>query len=425
MPLVGCTSIEPFEVCSIRPPTENYSLTFRLTRNCGWNRCKFCPVYKLGARFSRRSIDEVKGDIDRARRIDDLLADLGVDSPSRRHDLYGKVGALIEKLGAGKGNREAHATPGDNDDDERMAWFASWFKEKPSLEDSIYHVLTWRLYGGGTAFLGDADSLLLRPDFFSDVMGYVRERFPAIGRFTVYGRTRSAVRKPFDDLRAFARAGLHRIHFGIESGSDRVLTFMSKGETAGDHVEGCRKAREAGISPSVYVMPGLGGTAWSEEHAYETARVITEAKPDYVRLRTLEIFPGTPLAEAVAAGGFTEATEEQVVREIRIIVAHADGPMTLVSDSASNLLDVGGRLPQDREKTLSVIDGYLAMSGREKLEFSLLSRLQSFLGQYGNLSPDIARIVAPYLGEDSINTSRMSEELLHGTIRLIRSKLMP
>ena len=27
------STIEPFEVCSIRPPTEDYSLTFRLTRN--------------------------------------------------------------------------------------------------------------------------------------------------------------------------------------------------------------------------------------------------------------------------------------------------------------------------------------------------------------------------------------------------------
>lgn len=62
--------IEPFEICSIRPPTENYSLTFRLTRNCGWNRCMFCPVYKMGARFSRRGMDEAKRDVDNAKRID-------------------------------------------------------------------------------------------------------------------------------------------------------------------------------------------------------------------------------------------------------------------------------------------------------------------------------------------------------------------
>lgn len=61
---------EPFEICSIRPPTENFSLTFRLTRNCYWNRCWFCPVYKWGKRFSKRSFEELKEDVKKARRID-------------------------------------------------------------------------------------------------------------------------------------------------------------------------------------------------------------------------------------------------------------------------------------------------------------------------------------------------------------------
>jgi hypothetical protein len=65
MSFINLSTVEPFEICSIRPPTENDSLTFRLTRNCGWNRCLFCPVYKYGARFSRRSMEEVKKDIQR------------------------------------------------------------------------------------------------------------------------------------------------------------------------------------------------------------------------------------------------------------------------------------------------------------------------------------------------------------------------
>jgi hypothetical protein len=416
--------LEPFEVCSIRPPTENFSLTFRLTRNCGWNRCTFCPVYKSGVKFSRRSIDEVKRDIDRARRIDDFLADLGVDNPLGRHDLYNRVADLLREWGAEEEGTIRPNRP-ETDEDERLAWFASWFKDKPSLEDSIFNVLTWRVHGGETAFLGDADGLMLSADFFSETMAYARQRFPSIHRFTIYGRTGSAVKKTAGDLGAFARAGLHRIHFGIESGSDAVLAFVRKGETAEDHVEACRTTRAAGISPSVYVMPGLGGAARSEVHAAETAHVLTEAEPDYVRLRTLEIFPGTPLAEAAAAGEFAEATEEQVVKEIRTIVANTAGSMTVMSDSASNLLDVSGRLPDDRGRMLAVVDGYLALSGREKLEFSLLSRLQSFLGQYGNLSADITRTLAPYFGKGGIDTSRMPDELIRDTIRLIRSKLMP
>src|SRR5512139_2057733 len=47
----------------IRPPSEAQSLLLRVTRNCSWNRCEFCHIYK-GRRFSLRSVEEVKKDID-------------------------------------------------------------------------------------------------------------------------------------------------------------------------------------------------------------------------------------------------------------------------------------------------------------------------------------------------------------------------
>ncbi len=52
-----------FEQGVIRPPSEAGSLLVRVTRNCPWNRCLFCPAYK-GTSFSRRSVAEIKEDID-------------------------------------------------------------------------------------------------------------------------------------------------------------------------------------------------------------------------------------------------------------------------------------------------------------------------------------------------------------------------
>ena len=96
-----------------------------------------------------------------------------------------------------------------------------------------------------------------------------------------------------------------------------------------------------------------------------------------------------------------------------------------MSDSASNLLNVSGRLPHDRRNMLSVIDSYLSLSDREKLSFSLSSRLQSFMGQYGGVTPDILSALRPYLTDEGIATERMPEEEIGKVIRLIRSKLMP
>jgi len=307
-----------------------------------------------------------------------------------------------------------------------MEWFLRWFKDKPSLEDSVYHVLQWRMGGGSTCFLGDADSMILDPAFLGGAIEYITIHFPALTRFTVYGRTKTvAKRRSVKDLAAYAKAGLHRVHFGLESGSDAVLELVRKGVTAAEHVEACRRVRDAGMSPSAYVMPGLGGAALSERHAGETAATLTKCRPDFIRLRTLEIFPHTGLDDMEKRGEFTQATEEQVAREIRILVEEIDCEAEILSDSASNLLEVHGRLPGDRAAMLRVIDAYLDLTPREKLEHSLEARLGHFLGQYGGPSDDVVEILRPMLSGDNLVFSRASDDDLAAAISLIRSKLMP
>ena len=177
MARIDLATVEPFEICSIRPPTENYSLTFRLTRNCGWNRCLFCPAYKYGAQFSRRALDDVKRDVDRAKIISDLLSESGIGTSPSAHTGYQQVATLIEEIKRshmeGKEARYTAAvpdqdpstlsghpsqSPADSDDqeDQRVAWFASWFKDEPAIEDAVYHVLNWQSGGGETCFLGDS-----------------------------------------------------------------------------------------------------------------------------------------------------------------------------------------------------------------------------------------------------------------------------
>lgn len=432
-------TIEPFEICTIRPPTENYSITFRLTRNCGWNRCIFCPVYKLGAQFSRRRMDEVKRDVERARAINDLLTDVELEGFSSGQSIFREAARLVEEINARQKGSEgttesspktAGTVPsvdpeGNGEEDERLLWFSSWFKEKPTIEDCLYHVLSWRMNGGQTCFLGDANSLLLSPPYLAEAIRHIREAFPSLRRFTVYGRTKSAARRSLEEMVAYREAGLTRIHFGVESGSDRVLAFMKKGVTGKEHVEGCRKTKEAGISCSVYLMPGLGGMEWSDEHARESATVVSECEPDYVRLRTLEIFPKTGLSSAVADGRFVEATEEQVAREIKTLIENITCNTVVVSDSASNLFNVNGRLPHDREKMVQVIDDYLALAPREKLLYSFSSRFESFMGQYGTVPDDILRALLPYVSGGTVDLSRAPDGDIIRITRLIRSKLMP
>ncbi len=429
------SSIEPFEIAFIRPPTENQSLAFRLTRNCYWNHCAFCPVYKFGPRFSKRSFEAIQNDIQHTAALDRLLdAQMDWDAdlfPPSDRDLYQKSAQLIQQINAARQQAGREPSPAEQPDksvtdDPILSWFLQWVKDTPTIEDAVNHLLFWRMAGKKHCFLGDADALILKPSFIDQVISEIKKKFPSIDRFTVYGRTASAARsRSLDDLKAYRSSGLDRVHFGIESGADRVLKFMKKGETRTDHIEGCQKTKSAGLSCSVYVMPGLGGVEWSTEHATETASVLTEIEPDYIRLRSLEIFPQTPLAQARDNGNFSEADEDRVVEEIRTMVSEIQGNTILLSDSASNLLDINGRLPADRETMLDRIDAYLNMPERERRLYSLKSRLNAFEGQYGGLSQDLYEALRPYIHGGRLDLDKISSDEAQRITRQIRAKLMP
>ena len=88
-----------FEQGPIRPPSEARSLLIRVTRNCPWNRCTFCPVYK-GTRFSLRDPEHVKADIDAVFDCVQQLAEAADGQGMISRDAFYRLAeALARKLG--------------------------------------------------------------------------------------------------------------------------------------------------------------------------------------------------------------------------------------------------------------------------------------------------------------------------------------
>ncbi|MGC9977414.1 MAG: radical SAM protein, partial [Syntrophales bacterium] len=166
------------------------------------------------------------------------------------------------------------------------------------------------------------------------------------------------------------------------SGYDPLLKFVRKGVTAAEHIEGGRNIKEAGISLCEYVMPGLGGDQWSKEHAGETARVINEINPDFVRLRTFHAVPGTDLFEMVRRGEFNPIGDEEILREIRIFIECLHGiETTVVSDHILNLLEeLNGKLPEDKDSLLGIIDRYFSLPDDERLIYRIGRRIGAYRG---------------------------------------------
>jgi hypothetical protein len=233
-------------------------------------------------------------------------------------------------------------------------------------------VAVWMYFGGKNVFIQDANSLAMSPQVFVEALTYLKETFPSIERVTSYARSRTIARRlSVSDLTAMGDAGLTRLHVGLESGSDFLLQYMRKGVTKEEQIEAGKKVKEAGIELSEYVVLGLGGKKWWSEHVAETADALNHIDPHFIRLRTLKVLKNMPLYEKVAGGDFVMETDEELLREERMLIESLEGITSQVkSDHILNLLeDVEGKLPEDREKMLAVIDDFLALTLEQKLVF--------------------------------------------------------
>ena len=323
----------------IRPPSESKSLLLRLTRNCPWNKCLFCPVYK-GTTFSRRSLAEIKQEIDQ---LSEIVNDIQ------------RVSSKLGFAGRITGTVISHIYPNKD-------------------YNPIYrHVAHWLYFGEGSVFLQDANSLIMKPEDLAEILNYLRQKVPGIRRITSYARSRTLARRRADQLVMLREAGLSRIHIGLESGYDPVLSIMEKGSTAADHIKAGCLVREAGISLSEYVMPGLGGKRWWREHALATADVLNRINPHFIRLRSLRVPKTAPLSEKIDNGEIELLDDDGVVREIRLFIENLNGiTSTVTSDHIMNLLEeISGTLPDDKEMMLSVADRYLDLEEEERIIYKV------------------------------------------------------
>ncbi len=326
-----------FELGPIRPPSEAYSLLIRATRNCPWNRCRFCPVYK-GSRFALRSVGEIISDIEAVKAISEGIKE------------------AAWKMGHGGDVREA----------------AAMLSHQPLYGPCVSHVALWLEREGKTAFLQDSNTLVMRTPELIQVVTFLRETFPTLERVTTYARSHTAARKSILELKELKDAGLDRVHIGLETGYDLLLAYMEKGCTANDHIEGGRKVKAAGISLCEYVMPGLGGKNMSQQHARQTAKVLNEIDPDYIRLRSLHVSPAMTLWASVQDRDFELQTEDQVVKEIAALIENLHVTSYVKSDHILNLLmEVEGKMPEDKAKCLHIIDRYLSLADEERLNFKI------------------------------------------------------
>ncbi|MBW2689814.1 MAG: radical SAM protein [Deltaproteobacteria bacterium] len=334
-----------FELGPIRPPSEAQSLMLRITRNCPWNKCKFCGLYK-GEKFSIRPVDHIIKDIDTIRYYVDGIQEI-MAQPGGGHQ------------------RDVYALQTGRAESEQMA---------------LYSAMNWIRGGMKSIFLQDANTMVIKPDDLVEILNYARTSFPQVERITSYARSHSLARISAEDMTRIADAGLNRIHVGMESAADEVLDFIKKGVDKQTQIVAGQKVKAAGIELSEYFMPGLGGAQFSEENALETADAINQINPDFIRIRTLAIPESVELFKDVQSGDFTRIGDLQMAEELLLLLDNLNGiTSTVKSDHILNLFqEVEGRLPEDKEQMTAPIRKFLEMQPEEQLLYMVGRRAGIF-----------------------------------------------
>ena len=215
-------------------------------------------------------------------------------------------------------------------------------------------------------FIADGDALIMPLANWLKVLDYIRMNFPECTRVTCYATPRSVLLKKEDELAVLKGAGLEMVYIGLESGSDKVLKLMEKGNTAADIIEASKKLHRANIKISVTAINGLGGLDLLGEHATETGKVLSEIKPDYIGLLTLMIEPPAPVCQMVENGELKLLSPEEILGETKIILQNCDCEGAVFrSNHASNYLPLAGTLNRDKDKLIAMIDR--ALQGKTNL----------------------------------------------------------
>lgn len=293
-----------------RPPYEAYSLLIQATAGCTHHACKFCTLYEdLPFRFRMSPLDEIEEDLREAQL---LYTDPIMQLSARLRDM-----------------------------------------PRPALPRR--------------AFLVGANPFVLHPKKLEAIAGLIHRYFPGIETIGCFARITDIAPKSGEELRALRGLGYDGLTIGVETGDGEALAFMNKGYGPEAIVEQARRLDEAGISYNFFYLTGISGAGRGEEGARRSAAIFNQTRPKMIGASMLTIFPESELWREIQRGSWAEAGELEKLAELKTLIEHLTIPTRIATDGASNLVQVRGELPGDREKLAGYLERLIAAADEEDL----------------------------------------------------------
>lgn len=250
--------------------------------------------------------------------------------------------------------------------------FCSMYKSKKyqvrKIEDIFKEIdILANMYpDANKVFLADGDALSLETDYLVEVLQYLKQSFPKLGRVSVYATAQNVLEKSDDELQLLRENHLTLIYYGIETGNDELLKKINKGVTASQIIESLNKASRANIKISATVILGIGGEAYSNAHIRDTATIINSTTINY--LSTLQLGLEEDVRERFLKhfDHFKMLDDYQVLDEQKrfLELLNPINKVIFRSNHASNAFHLAGTLPKDTMRLLQELELALAIGER-------------------------------------------------------------
>ena len=293
-----------------RPPYEAYSLLIQATAGCTHHACKFCTLYEdLPFRFRMSPLSEIEEDLREAQLL--------------YTDPMMQLSARLQSL------------------------------PRPPFPRR--------------AFLTGANPFVLHPEKLGAIADMIHRYFPGIETIGCFARVTDIAPKSGEELRALRELGYDGLTIGVETGDGEALAFMNKGYGPEDIVQQARRLDEAGMTYNFFYLTGISGAGRGEEGARRSAEVFNRTHPRMIGASMLTIFPESELYREIQRGNWAEESELEKLAELKVLIERLTIPTCIATEGASNLIQVRGELPGDRERLAGYLGELLATADEGSL----------------------------------------------------------
>ncbi|MGA1847127.1 radical SAM protein [Deferribacter abyssi] len=214
-------------------------------------------------------------------------------------------------------------------------------------------------------FLADGDAVIYPTEGLIKILDYININFPNLERISSYAGPQAILSKGMDEWTHILKRKLNLLYFGLESANNDVLEIMNKGMDAEEVKSKVIKLQEIGFTFSIMVILGGGGVKFSEAHALDTAKWISEVNPKYLGMLTLFIRRKKNYFEKIE-----KPMIRHLIKEARMMIEHINGRGIIFrSNHVSNMFILKGILSEDRESLLNYLDDvYLYLASKKMLD---------------------------------------------------------